>query len=408
MSLSSAAKKSAVQLAMAAERLTRGRPAAGTDELTRVRSFLFLNYMQPLGYCVHDTPIYEALRAAKPDAHITVATRGSGFQTLRHNPYINALISTADPFTDLRGAAREVRRDLGKRGLRPETGITNCSNPRTRITLLNVLAGPHLRLGHTLAPGLYHRPLTYDRTRSLIDNNLELLTHYGCPRTHYEPKVFFREQDAAAVRRLLTDAGVTPEPPLVVFVTQTSGGQRTGWFTHRFAQVIAYVHRTLGCQVAFVGTAADALRIEELRAEAAATKPPARALGTHPERSAANVSLAGKTSIAELSALLCHADYVVSLDTGTMHMGRAAGTPMVVLGPSWQKPLEWLPLGNPRVRILRGEDVDHAPEGYQLDEVEVAPVLQAIDELKSLYPRSPLEREARVRASLSAVDHAEA
>ena len=98
-------------------------------------------------------------------------------------------------------------------------------------------------------------------------------------------------------------------------------------------------------------------------------------------------------------------DYAISLDTGTMHVGRAAGVPMVVLGPSWQKPLEWLPLGRERVRVLRGEDRVGVPEGYQLDEIEVPAVTAALAELMALYPASEHERALRVQSSLSAVDH---
>ena len=91
--------------------------------------------------------------------------------------------------------------------------------------------------------------------------------------------------------------------------------------------------------------------------------------------------MTGRTSVTELAALLAMSDAVVSLDTGTMHVGRAVGVPMVVIGPSWQRPIEWLPLGVPQVRILRGEDREDVPEGYRLDEVEAGEVMAALREL---------------------------
>jgi ADP-heptose:LPS heptosyltransferase len=96
---------------------------------------------------------------------------------------------------------------------------------------------------------------------------------------------------------------------------------------------------------------------------------------------------------------------VVSLDTGTMQVGRAVGVPMVVIGPSWQRPIEWLPLGVPKVRILRGEDRDEVPEGYRLDEVEGEAVMKALGELMRVYPAMAESREVRVAARVSAVDH---
>jgi ADP-heptose:LPS heptosyltransferase len=117
------------------------------------------------------------------------------------------------------------------------------------------------------------------------------------------------------------------------------------------------------------------------------------------------VSVAGRTSATELAALLAMSDAVVSLDTGTMHVGRAVGVPMVVIGPSWQRPVEWLPLGVPQVRILRGRDRDDVPEGYRLDEVQAGAVMEALGELMRVYPAMAESREARVAARVSAVDH---
>jgi ADP-heptose:LPS heptosyltransferase len=389
MPLNALLKKSLIEVAMSAETLVRGPLAYALEDLSGFRDFLFLQYMMPLGYCVHDTPIYQAMRACMPDARITVATRGAGYETLRHNPNIDNLISTTDPLRDTWTAAKELRAALRRAGVAPQCGMTNCSNMRTRITLVNMLVGKHVRLGHTLAPALYHLPQKYDRSVSLIDNNLCLVANFGCPVEHVEPRVFFTEKEVEKVRALLVASGLSPERPLAVLVTQNSGGQRTGWHPNRFAEVIRHVGQK--CQVAFVGTSADAQAIEALRALAGPVE--------------GSASLAGQTTIPELSALLCLCDYVVSLDTGTMHVGRAAGVPMVVLGPSWQKPLEWLPLGMERVRILRGDDIDHVPENYHLDEIEVDQVTAAFDELTTLYPASDLERSARVRTSSSHVDH---
>jgi ADP-heptose:LPS heptosyltransferase len=152
--------------------------------------------------------------------------------------------------------------------------------------------------------------------------------------------------------------------------------------------VIRYASEVLGCGVVFVGTAGDSAAVEGLRVEAG--------VGS---------SVTGRTSVTELAALLAMSDAVVSLDTGTMHVGRAVGVPMVVIGPSWQRPIEWLPLGVPQVRILRGADRDGVPEGYQLDEVEAGDVIEALRELMEAYPASAESRAARVARGLSTVDH---
>ncbi len=366
-------------LALGLERRMRGLPRA--DE--PVRRVLVLEYRLPLGCCVHMTPVFEALD--RGGVRVTVATRGLGAQVLRHSPFIDALIETPDPLTELFSAARVLRAELRRRAMVPDCVLTGASDMRTRIALLGVLAAPGWRGGFTLKPRLYHRPLEYDAGLSLIGNNLRVARMVGCGSAVERPRVFFSEADARFAEGLL--AGANPEgKPIVVMVTQNSGGQSTGWHRERWVEVVRAAV-TFGCAVVYVGTKADELAIAELAGVAG------------------GVSLAGRTTVSQLAAVLAGSDLAVSLDTGTMHVGRAVGVPMVVLGPSWQRPLEWLPLGVERVRILRGEDRSDVPVGYRLDEIPAEAVIGAMEQLLELYPPSAAAREERLRESLSAVDH---
>jgi ADP-heptose:LPS heptosyltransferase len=279
---------------------------------------------------------------------------------------------------------------LRSRSLHPELILTGASDRRFGIAALAVSAGSAVRGGFTLYPEIYHRPLNYDQNRSLIDNNLQLATLAGAASKHLEPKVFFSAADLETARALAQS--VNPgRKPLAIFVTQNSGGQRTGWHTDRFAEVIRYAHNHIGCAVAYVGIDKDREPIEEIRKAA----------------DEIGISVAGRTSVTELAALLCLSDVAVSLDTGTMHVGRAMGLPLVILGPSWQAPIEWLPLNRPDATILRGPDIDrkNIPANYMLDEIDAASVCSALDDLLNRYPPSEANRSERVAASISVVDH---
>jgi len=374
-------------VAMAAERILRGSRVEVDSE--KVKSVLFLEYLLPLGCCVHLTPVYEAIKRSRPEMTVTVATRGLGLAVLRHNSFIDHLIETPDPFSDLFGAARALRAELQRRKLQPDCTFTGASDQRTRIALLGLLAGGGWRGGFTLAPQLYRRPLRYQWDRSQIDNNLRLAELIGAGAGHLEPRVFFSRADVATARSMAQEIDPSADKPLLVLVTQGSGGQRTGWHKDRFVEVIQYAHDVLGCAIAYVGTAADTVAVEQIRQAAGG-------IGT---------SLTGRTSVTELAALLALSDAVVSLDTGTMHVGRAVGVPMVVMGPSWQKPLEWLPLQVANVRILRGEDRTEVPADYKLDEVEASAVIASLTDLLQAYPANPAQREQRLQASVSEVEH---
>jgi ADP-heptose:LPS heptosyltransferase len=356
-------------------------------EPLRARRLLVLEYRLPLGCLVHLTPVFEAMKRSRPEIEVTVATRGLGLQVLRHSPFIDRLIETPDPTTDLRSAAHALRESLRTLAIAPDCILTGASNQRTKIALAGMFASTGWRGGFTVHPSLYHRPLVYDPQLSLIRNNLRLAQLVGCDMAITRPRVFFSQADAQVAATLLRDANPQGRP-VVTMVTQTSGGQRTGWHIDRFVRVIQDVAQR-GCAVVFVGTAADAPAIAAIRDAAGG----------------AGVSIAGNTTINELAAVLALSDCMVTLDTGTMHVGRAVEVPMVVLGPSWQKPVEWMPLGVENVRILRGEDRARVPQGYQLDEISAEATIAALSDLMRVYPASAEQRANRLAKSLSDLDH---
>jgi ADP-heptose:LPS heptosyltransferase len=320
------------------------------------------------------------------EIEVAVATRGLGLEVLRHSRFVDHLIETPDPTVGLGAAVCGLRRELRARGFAPECVLTGASDQRTRIALMGMLGAAGWRGGYTVNPGIYQRPLVYDAGLSLIGNNLRLAKMIGCEAEGTRPRVFFSEGDAAKARELLREANLEGRP-LVVFVTQNSGGQSTGWHVDRFVRVIRYAAER-GFAVVYVGTVADAAAVEGIRAAAGGV----------------GASIAGKTTVSELAAVLAMSDWMVTLDTGTMHVGRAAGVPMVVLGPSWQRPLEWMPLGVENVRILRGEDTEGVPEGYRLDEISAEGVIAALGELVEVYPASEGARMGRVAEGISGVD----
>ena len=223
------------RVVLGVERILR---ATGKTAPDLVRKVLFVEHQIPLGCVVHQTPVYEAIKQARPEVEITVATRGLGLQVLRHSRFVDQLIETSDPTKTLARAALELRRELRRRAFRPDCVLTGAGDQRTWIALMELLGADGWRGGFTQSPGIYQRPLKYDYELSLIGNNLRLAGLVGCETTQtIEPKVFFSERELATAKRLLATAN--PEgKPVVVMVTQNSGGQSTGWHTDRFVEVI--------------------------------------------------------------------------------------------------------------------------------------------------------------------------
>jgi hypothetical protein len=59
---------------------------------------------------------------------------------------------------------------------------------------------------------------------------------------------------------------------------------------------------------------------------------------------------------------------------------------MAIIAPAWSPPLEWLPLNNPRYRILKDAMMDACPPDYVIDEVSVNEVTGALTELLEQFP----------------------
>jgi ADP-heptose:LPS heptosyltransferase len=362
--------------------LRRGKRSSQA-ELAEIRNFLVLQYESPLGSIVHATPLFEALKRALPDCYITVAASSIAASVLCGSPYIDRCVVTPNPFEDFPRCVLAVRTLLKSMPPGARCVITTIGNQRTRLAFLSLVAGIAVRIGYTLAPELYDVPLTFHPERGQIEGNLDIVRSLGHPVIFYEPRVFFTAQDVAKAEQWLTCLG-KPSPPRTVFVTQNSGGQKNQWSLTRFQQVIANLAAVTGGIPVFVGTEKDAAAIEELRKDL-------------PEK---GISLAGRTTIAELAALLTQCDLIVSLDTGTFHVARAVGLPGVVIAPAWQSPLEWLPVQSEGYRVLRGPSIRDIPTDYSIEEITVEQVCDASQALLAKFPMDLEQRNSRVERSI--------
>ncbi|HEY4382133.1 MAG TPA: glycosyltransferase family 9 protein [Acidobacteriaceae bacterium] len=347
----------------------RGLRPGSHEPLTKATNFLLLQYPTALGTAVHATPMVPALRAAVPGCRIAVAANGLALEIFQNNPGVVSLIETPSPLKDLRGAIRSLR-SQSPFGGEQFIALTTIGNERTRIGIAGLLGGASALAGFTEVPELYRAVCVFDPARSLIDNNLRIVEAFGAPFQHFEPQTFFGESESAWARTTLADAGVRDGQMVAVFVTQTSVTQRKSWRAERFQAAARHLIATYGAHIVFVGTTAESAAIDSLRSGL--------------EKSTTN--LAGKTSLLQLSALLSLCRVGLTLDTGILHIGRTAGLPMVIIAPAWSPPVEWLPLGNPRYRILKNADMPTSSPDYVIDEVSVEEVTAALDELVAKFP----------------------
>jgi ADP-heptose:LPS heptosyltransferase len=334
-----------------------------------IKNFLILQHGKALGTVVHTTPLIAALREAVPGCRIVVVASGMSKEIYRRSPEVESVIDTPDPTKDVKGAMRALR---GKKLFdgEPFCTLTPLGNERTTVAMQAAVAGTWLRAGFTVVPDFFALPLSFDPALSQIDNNLRIITALGHPVKFHEPRIHFTDAELEFARALLSSAGAPEGRPIAIFVTQTSPTQRKSWRPERFQAAARFLHEQHDAFVVFVGTSTESLAIDELR--------------TDLDFPTAN--LAGKTNLTQLAALLSLGSVGLTLDTGTMHVGRAVGLPMVIVAPAWSPPVEWLPLNNPRYRIFKNLDTPKATPDYIIDEVSVDEVTAALADLMTQYP----------------------
>jgi ADP-heptose:LPS heptosyltransferase len=348
-------------------------------DLSTIRKFLLLQYQSALGTAIHATPLIAAIHATIPDARVSAAASGFALDILRNNPGLDRLIPTPSPIRELIPAANAIRR-AKPFGRERYAVLLTTGNERSRVILSALLSGAPTRVGFTLIPELTAAHLHYNPRISQIANNLRILEALGhgpalleqlqANPSLIEPQVFPSPEDVATAHLLLREQGIDESKPIAIFITQTSPTQRKSWREDRFRAVAETLHRDYAMQIVFAGTSAESPAIEALRAGL----------------SFPTATVAGQTTLLELSAIMGLADIALTLDTGPMHLARAMRLPMVIIAPAWSPAVEWLPLNNPRARILKNADLPTAPADYIIDEVTIPEVEHHLNDLLTQYP----------------------
>ncbi|WPZ37229.1 glycosyltransferase family 9 protein (plasmid) [Thalassobaculum sp. OXR-137] len=298
-----------------------------------------LSYEHQLGSIIATTPVFSALRQLRPDAEITVFGTALLGQILRSNPNVDRFVVTADPHDHpLRAIGDIVAMQLGSQTGPFDWLLATVGCRRGLIGIMAAALPSGRRAGHTVADfaSSYAFPIPYDDQASMVANNLRILSPLGLAPEQQEPAVFFDPPTAGRVRDLLETHGIDPDRRIAVLALETSGGQPTQWFADRAAEVADRLSREANLQIVLVGTETGQVMLDEVRGL----------------MSTEAVSLAGRTSVPELAALFAMADLAVALDTGAMHVARAAGVPLVVVASAWQPPHLWLPIDVAQASIV--------------------------------------------------------
>jgi ADP-heptose:LPS heptosyltransferase len=265
---------------------------------------ILLLQLQQVGDSMAVSPLLRALHQRYQDMTLDILASPAATAVHRKSPHVHSMLTSA----------RKVRYDC----------VLACVNQVSfRYALTAALTGAPRRIGFDVdgAGFLFTRRLAVPYGVNVIRANMLLAVAVDADATNPVEEFWFDDADRAVAARLV------PEQPYVV-IHPGSNWQSKTWYADRWAAVADGLAPLVPV---FVGTPAEAPLIEEI------------GRGT---------SLAGKTSLCELGAVMERAELCITTDSGPRHIAGALGRPLVTVMSSLDEPYRWT-FDRPNEIVLR-------------------------------------------------------
>ncbi len=366
-----------------------------------------------LGDAVMTTPALLCLRAAHPNAQITLLTPGKLEGLWPRHPALDSVLAISQ-----RESPWSVGHRIRAGGF--EAGLVLPNSHRAALEMW--FGGVPLRIGASvpwrdwlltypvpaaagtgsmrkanaaeiqvrLAQATPPKPLP--TAAHQIFHYLRLVAELGASTEAPEPLIAVSNEEVDAARLCF---GLRADVTWLGLNPGAEYGPAKRWPADRFIAAAIEVQQRTGCRWLILGGRAEVPLATTIAAVIQDNLPA-------PQAETAPVNLAGKTALRELCAVLKVCRAVLTNDTGPMHVAAAVGTPVVAPFGSTDPGLTapGLP-GDPRHRLLRSRAacspcfLRHCPiDSRCLLEISVEQVVTAVLEAAGLRPGSaqPLDR----------------
>ncbi len=276
-----------------------------------------------LGDIVHSLPFLAAVRRKFPQARIDWVVAHGLHRFLEDHSMINRLlIMKKDQWKDLGRLRKTIQEviELKKSLAGGRYDVCIDLSGLLRSGLISWASKAPMRIGFQESdegsPYFYSHKVHGSMEIHAIDRYLEIAKFMGCDTSRIEYPFAPYDPSPAALADL---------PEKFVIICPSAGKPANRWPAHRFGQLAL----KLDLPVIVIASAAEADIAEEVV--------------RHSKGKA--VSLAGRTSLKELIALISRATYFICNDTGPMHIAAALNIPVfAVFGPA--NPVRTGPYGN--------------------------------------------------------------
>jgi len=298
--------------------------------LKRVKNILVIR-TDRIGEVLLTTPILTALKETQPEAKISMMVRPEVKGIVEDNPNLSEIIEYR--------VASAIK--LAKTFRNKKFDLAIIVNPKKEFHLAAFLAGIPIRVGFNRKWGflLTHRikDLKFLSEKHEVESNLDLVRAIGIEPKDKKPVLVIR--DAFPVLDI-------PEHPVAIH--PCTSNPKKQWPEKSFARLADLLAES-GYNAVLV-SGPDEVESAKRVMSMMKNKP---------------VDLAGKLTLKQLAVLLKRCEFLVSCDSGPVHIAAAMGTSAVVLfgkADRGSRPKRWGPYGERHIVIQKDKIEDILPE----------------------------------------------
>jgi ADP-heptose:LPS heptosyltransferase len=286
--------------------------------------------LRAIGDVLLSTPVVENLAREFPHLSIDFLCEKFASDVVRGNPHINAVLA----FDKKKDASLDLIRKIRSR--KYNIVIDLFGNPRT--ALVTRLSGAKHRIGFPFRGRAYaynHCVTPRGGEVHNIEFNLDVLRAFSIPIPSHDPLFPLDQQSEIFAQRWLSSEGLNGKK--IIGINPSGGWNTKRWDLGSYAHLIRELYGRYHFPMLLFwgpGEENDVLSIQNMTG-VPVTKIP-------------------KTSLKEMGALLKHCSYLISNDSGPMHIAASLGVPTLgIYGPT--DPLLQGPFGEKNLWVRHDE-----------------------------------------------------
>ncbi len=289
---------------------------------------ILLIQLGDIGDVVLTTPAIRAVKAAYPKARISILVFKPYGSLLAADPNLEETVETVR----MRGALLQRIREFvtfAKQLRSKRYDLTIDLRTGDRGAILSYVTGARARVGRQGTRKQFWHRFCFTRTIGELkaapppahpgaDQSLRILRELGIATGDSIPRLYIAPDDRPAAAELLATMGLPPESSFVS-VNPFSRWKYKEWDNEKWAEVIDRIWEAHRLPAVLIGSAEEAAGCQSIAAG----------------REERTFNLAGKTTLAELAAVISMSSMHLGVDSAAPHIAAAVGTPTVTMhGPS--------------------------------------------------------------------------